>query len=99
MDQSRAHVQKLHLKPVQISAGKVKNQAPDLATKFGTAEDADEIAKSWIPPKMQYRVEPISDQFVVRIWPEGKPAICAERRWLVVRTHKPRRKTNGQSEG
>ena len=92
-------MQKLHLKPVQISAGKVKNQAPDLATKFGTAEDADEIAKSWIPPKMQYRVEPISDQFVVRIWPEGKPAICAERRWLVVRTHKPRRKTNGQSEG
>ena len=91
-------MQKLHLKPAQISAGKVKNQAPDLATKFGTAEDADEIAKSWIPPKMQYRVEPISDQFVVRIWPEGKPAICAERRWLVVRTHKPRRKTNGQSE-
>ena len=89
---------KLHLKAPRISAGKVKSQAPEMATKFGTAEDADEIAKSWIPPKMQYRVEPLNDQFVVRIWPEEKPAICAERRWLVVKTHKPRRKTNGQSE-
>ena len=90
---------KLHLKAPRISAGKVKSQAPEMATKFGDAESAEELAKSWIPPGTQYRVEPLNDQFVVRIWPEGKPAICAERRWLVVKTHKPRRKTNGQSEG
>ena len=78
-------------------------QFPEGGTIFETAGRAERAASDAIGPDKQWRVDPIAlngeNFYVVKIWPKGRPPICAERRWAVFNKPQSRRKPHAtQSE-
>lgn len=72
---------------------------PEGGSLFETRDQAEGVIDKLFKGKMETRIEPYKDGFVIKFWPLGKSHICQERRWAKIVTRKnTRRKQDGESE-